>query len=82
MTFRSFGLALVLATSAPAALLPGHLVPTAQAQQKQAIILEDIWTKPTFRQANVPGFDWLKDGRYYAALGRDGSLQQSCSNTA
>ena len=81
MTFRSLALALLLAAPAPAALLPGHLLPTAQAQQKQALTLEDIWTKPTFRQATVPGFDWLKDGRYYAALAPDGSLTQYSATT-
>ncbi|MVN76508.1 prolyl oligopeptidase family serine peptidase [Hymenobacter sp. HMF4947] len=81
MHFRSLALALWLAVPAPVAFLPGHLLATAQAQQKQAITLADIWARPTFQQASVPGFDWLRDGRYYAALGRDGSLMQYSATT-
>ncbi|MGI4739004.1 MAG: DPP IV N-terminal domain-containing protein [Janthinobacterium lividum] len=76
MHVRSLLLALGLAIPAPAALLPGGFLPPAQAQQKQAITLEAIWNTPTFQPAGVPGFDWLRDGRYYAALSRHGSLQQ------
>jgi len=76
MQIRSLVLALGLAIPIPAALLPGRLLPLAQAQQKQAITLEAIWNTPTFQPAGVPGFDWLRDGRYYAALSRHGSLQQ------
>ncbi|MDQ2769762.1 MAG: S9 family peptidase [Bacteroidota bacterium] len=74
MRFRFLALAALLATNGPA-LLPGLTPTLAQAQQKQAITLEDIWAKPTFRAANVPGFDWMKDGRYYAAL-ENGNLAQ------
>jgi dipeptidyl-peptidase-4 len=76
MHFRSLALALLLAAPAPAAWLPGHLLSTAQAQAKQPITLADIWARPTFQAASVPGFDWLNDGRYYAALDRTGSLVQ------
>ena len=74
MRFRFLALAALLATNGPA-LLPGLTPTPVQAQQKQAITLEDIWAKPTFRAASVPGFDWMKDGRYYAAL-ENGSLVQ------
>jgi dipeptidyl-peptidase-4 len=74
MLVRSFIFAALLAANGPA-LLPA-LAPTAAfAQQKQALTLEDIWAKPTFRTANVPGFDWMNDGRYYASLD-EGSLVQ------
>ncbi len=74
MRFRSVILAAVLAANGPA-LVPG-LTPTHSfAQQKQALTLEDIWAKPTFRVASVPGFDWMNDGRYYSAL-EGGSLVQ------
>ena len=61
----------------PAALLAASLLrPTAaSAQQKRPLTLEDIWAKPTFKTAAVPGFDWMKDGRYYASLDA-GSLVQ------
>jgi len=79
MHARSFILAALLAANGPA-LLPG-LAPTAVfAQQKQALTLEDIWAKPTFRAATVPGFDWMKDGRYYASLD-EGSLVQHEATT-
>lgn len=79
MHVRSFILAALLAANGPA-LLPG-LAPTAVfAQQKQALTLEDIWVKPTFRAATVPGFDWMKDGRYYASLD-EGSLVQHEATT-
>jgi dipeptidyl-peptidase-4 len=79
MLVRSFILAALLAANGPA-LLP-TLAPTAAfAQQKQALTLEDIWAKPTFRTATVPGFDWMKDGRYYASLD-EGSLVQHEATT-
>ncbi|SMB93502.1 peptidase S9B dipeptidylpeptidase IV domain protein [Hymenobacter roseosalivarius DSM 11622] len=74
MKFRSFGLALLLTTASPA-LVP-QIAPQAVAQQKQAITLEDIWSKPTFRAQSVPGFNWMRDGRYYSALD-GGNLVQS-----
>ena len=74
MRFRFLALAALLATNG-LALLPGLTLTPVQAQQKQAITLEDIWAKPTFRAASVPGFDWMHDGRYYAAL-ENGSLVQ------
>ncbi len=81
MHFRSSVLALLLAVPAPVAWLPGHLLPTAQAQAKQPITVADIWARPTFQAASVPGFDWLHDGRYYAALASDGSLMQYSATT-
>jgi dipeptidyl-peptidase-4 len=73
MKFRSFGLALWLATAGPV-LVPA-LLPTASAQQKQNITLEDIWQKGTFQARSVPGFNWMKDGRFYSSLD-EGSLVQ------
>ncbi|SHK11207.1 S9 family peptidase [Hymenobacter psychrotolerans] len=73
MKFRSFGLALWLATAGPA-LVPA-LLTTTQAQQKQNLTLEDIWQKGTFSAKSVPGFNWMKDGRYYSSLDQ-GSLVQ------
>lgn len=78
MRVRSFILAALLAANGPALL---GVAPTAAfAQQKQALTLEDIWAKPTFRAATVPGFDWMKDGRYYASLD-EGSLVQHEATT-
>jgi dipeptidyl-peptidase-4 len=74
MKFSSWALALLLAANGPA-LLPGFTTAPAAAQQKLPLTLEDIMAKPTFRAAAVPGFDWMKDGRYYAALD-EGSLVQ------
>ena len=74
MRFRFFVLAALLATNGPA-LVPGLSPTTAQAQQKLPLTLEDIWAKPTFRAASVPGFNWMNDGRYYSAL-ENGSLVQ------
>ncbi len=73
MHFRTLALAALLA-GPTLTLLPG-LAPVAQAQQKLPLTLEDIWAKPTFKPAIVPGFDWMKDGRYYASLD-EGSLVQ------
>ena len=56
MRFRFFALAALLAANGPA-LLPGISPTLALAQQKQALTLEDIWAKPTFRAASVPGFN-------------------------
>ena len=74
MRFRFFVLAALLATNGPA-LVPGLTAAPVQAQQKLPLTLEDIWAKPTFRSASVPGFNWMKDGRYYSAL-EGGSLVQ------
>ena len=74
MRFRSVILAALLAANGPA-LVPG-LTPTRSfAQQKQPLTLEDIWAKPTFRVASVPGFNWMNDGRYYSALDASGLVQ-------
>jgi len=73
MKFRSFGLALWLAT-ASLVLVPAF-APTAVAQQKQNITLEDIWQKGTFAARSVPGFDWMNDGRYYASLDQGNLVQ-------
>jgi dipeptidyl-peptidase-4 len=74
MRFRSVILAALLAANGPA-LVPGLTPTLTLAQQKQQLTLEDIWAKPTFRVATVPGFDWMNDGRYYAAL-ENGALVQ------
>ncbi|WP_052732433.1 S9 family peptidase [Hymenobacter terrenus] len=74
MRFRFFALAALLATNGPA-LVPGFTTTPIQAQQKLPLTLEDIWAKPTFRAASVPGFNWMNDGRYYSAL-EGGSLVQ------
>ena len=74
MKISSLALALLLAANGPA-LLPGFTTAAAQAQQKLPLTLEDVFSKPTFRAAAVPGFNWMKDGRYYAALD-EGSLVQ------
>ena len=74
MRFRFLALAALLAANGPA-LLPGLAPTPALAQQKQALTLEDILAKPTFRAASVPGFNWMNDGRYYSAL-ESGSLVQ------
>ncbi|RPD46147.1 S9 family peptidase [Hymenobacter sediminis] len=73
MNFRSLGLALFLTTASPA-LLPGA-APAAFAQQKQNITLEDIWQKGTFSARSVPGFNWMKDGRYYSSLSQGNLVQ-------
>ncbi|MBX0292545.1 S9 family peptidase [Hymenobacter sp. HSC-4F20] len=73
MNFRFLGLALFLTTASPA-LLPGT-APAAFAQQKQNITLEDIWQKGTFAARSVPGFNWMKDGRYYSSLSQGNLVQ-------
>ncbi|WP_400192630.1 S9 family peptidase [Hymenobacter sp. B81] len=65
-SFRALSLAALLAGAAPAALLLTSA--PVQAQQRQAITLEDIWAKGTFAAAQVQGFNWMRDGRYYSAL--------------
>ena len=74
MRFRFVALAALLAANGPA-LVPGLTSVPAQAQQKLPLTLEDIWAKPTFRAASVPGFNWMNDGRYYSAL-ENGRLVQ------
>ena len=74
MRLRFLALAALLAANGPA-LLPGLTTHAARAQQKLPLTLEDIWAKPTFRTATVPGFNWMNDGRYYSAL-EGGSLVQ------
>lgn len=37
------------------------------AAAQQSITLEDIWTRGTFSAKGVPGFNSMKDGRYYTA---------------
>ena len=74
MRLRFFTLAALLAANGPA-LVPGFTPTIALAQQKLPLQLEDIWTKPTFRTAAVPGFNWMNDGRYYSAL-ENGNLMQ------
>ncbi|GAA3979030.1 S9 family peptidase [Hymenobacter antarcticus] len=74
MRFRFLALAALLAANGPA-LVPSLTPTLAHAQQKLPLTLEDIWAKPTFRAAAVPGFNWMNDGRYYSALDA-GSLVQ------
>ena len=74
MRFRFFVLAALLAANGPA-LVPGLTTTTSLAQQKLPLTLEDIWAKPTFRAAAVPGFNWMNDGRYYSALENGGLVQ-------
>ncbi|WP_460576097.1 S9 family peptidase [Hymenobacter coalescens] len=67
-TFKSFGLAAgLLLAAAPAAVVLVPALPAA-AQQRQAITLEDIWSKGTFAPRQVKGFNWMRDGRFYSAL--------------
>ncbi|MET4107306.1 DPP IV N-terminal domain-containing protein [Hymenobacter sp. UYP22] len=73
MRLRSLGLALFLTTASPV-LLPGS-APVAVAQQKQNITLEDIWQKGTFSARSVPGFNWMKDGRFYSSLSKGDLVQ-------
>lgn len=65
MRFRLLALAALLAALLAAngpALLPGFTPTLALAQQKQALILEDIWTKPISHAASVPGSNWMSHG--------------------
>ena len=72
-TFLSARLTVVLLAGAPAAaLLP--LTP-AVAQQTQRISLEDVWAKGTFAARSVPGFTWMRDGRFYSALDKGEVVQ-------
>ncbi|MDU0370676.1 S9 family peptidase [Hymenobacter endophyticus] len=73
MRLRSLGLALFLTTASPV-VLPGS-APVAVAQQKQNISLEDIWQKGTFSARSVPGFNWMKDGRFYSSLSKGDLVQ-------
>ncbi|WP_426489946.1 S9 family peptidase [Hymenobacter sp. 102] len=73
MRLRSLGLALFLTTASPV-VLPGF-APVAVAQQKQNITLEDIWQKGTFSARSVPGFNWMKDGRFYSSLSKGDLVQ-------
>ncbi|KAA9331688.1 S9 family peptidase [Hymenobacter busanensis] len=58
-------------------------MPTAVvAQQKQAITLEDIWSKGTFAARSVPGFNWMHDGRYYSALDKGEVVQHDVTTGA
>ncbi|MDB5236545.1 MAG: peptidase [Hymenobacter sp.] len=74
MRFRFFALAALLAANGPA-LVPGFTTTSIQAQQKLPLTLEDIWAKPTFRSASVPGFNWMNDGRYYSAFNEYNLMQ-------
>ncbi|NVO31597.1 S9 family peptidase [Hymenobacter lapidiphilus] len=73
MNLRFLGLALLLNAASPV-LLPAT-APTAYAQQKQNITLEDIWQKGTFAAKSVAGFNWMKDGRYYSSLSKGDVVQ-------
>lgn len=47
---------------------------TLGTQAQQPITLEDIWARGTFSAKGVPGFNSLKDGRYYAAQDDDENI--------
>ena len=49
-------------------------IPLFAAAQTKQITLDDIYKKGTFRAENVPGFNSLKDGRYYTELDNNGNL--------
>ena len=49
-------------------------IPLFAAAQIKQITLDDIYKKGTFRSENVPGFNSLKDGRYYTELDNNGNL--------
>lgn len=49
-------------------------IPLFAAAQTKQITLDDIYKKGTFRSENVPGFNSLKDGRYYTELDNNGNL--------
>ncbi|TGE20607.1 S9 family peptidase [Hymenobacter aquaticus] len=78
MNFRFLGLAFFLTTASPA-LLPAS-APMAVAQQKQNITLEDIWSKGTFQARTVPGFNWMRDGRYYSSLDNGDLVQHDVTS--
>ncbi|WP_347160245.1 S9 family peptidase [Pontibacter chitinilyticus] len=40
----------------------------AQAQQKKAVTLEEIYKDGTFRAQSVYGVNWMKDGQYYSSM--------------
>src|SRR5690606_21776075 len=44
------------------------LCSTLQAQQKQAISLEEIFLQNKFQQNTVRGINWMKDGEFYTSL--------------
>ena len=47
---------------------------TAVFAQNTPITLEDIWTKGTFAAKGVPGFNSMKDGKYYCAQDKDENI--------
>lgn len=72
-TFLSARLTVALLGLAPAAaLLPATAV---VAQQTQRISLEDVWAKGTFVARSVPGFTWMRDGRFYSSLDKGEVVQ-------
>lgn len=52
----------------------GLLVSANVWAQKKSITLEDIWSKPTFRQEFVAGFRSMKDGEHYVESDAQGNL--------
>ncbi|MBL7690450.1 MAG: S9 family peptidase [Flavipsychrobacter sp.] len=51
------------------------LAGTTFAQQGKKITLEDLFKKGTFRTKGVPGFNAMKDGKFYTQLDRDDKHQ-------
>ncbi len=49
-------------------------IPFIVTAQTKQITLDDIYRKSTFRAENVPGFNSMKDGRYYTELDNSGNL--------
>lgn len=41
---------------------------------QKAITLEDIWKKGTFAAKSIPGFNFLKDGKHFTRLEKDGTF--------
>lgn len=50
------------------------LIGLSSNAQKKSITLEDIWSKPTFRQDFVAGFRSMKDGIHYTESDAQGNL--------
>lgn len=41
---------------------------------QKTITLEDIWKKSTFSAKSIPGFNFLKDGKHFTRLEKDGAF--------
>ncbi len=49
------------------------LLLSAEAQKQ--ITIDDLFSRPTFRQNSVYGINWMNDGRYYTALENNNIVQ-------